>query len=47
MKNYKMATKLVASLKQGWKKPLEGFLLLNIDASFDDDGGCGSTGAIY
>ena len=38
-KNYKLAAKKGAKLRQGWRKPLEGFLMLNVDASFDDDRG--------
>jgi len=45
-KNYKMAMKKDAKLRQGWRKPAEGYLSLNIDASFNEDMGCGSTGAI-
>lgn len=33
-------------LREGWKKPSEGYIMLNIHASFDEDRGCGSTGAI-
>ena len=36
-KNYKMAGKKDAKLRQGWKKPAEGYLMLNIDASYDED----------
>jgi hypothetical protein len=43
-KNYKLASKSGAKLRQGWRKPTEGYVMLNIDASFDD--GCGSTCAI-
>jgi hypothetical protein len=46
VKNYKLAAKQGTKICQGWRKPPEGFLMLNIDASFDDDKGCGSTGAI-
>lgn len=45
-KNYKLAMKKDAKIKQGWKKPREGYISLNIDAAFDEDNGCGSTGAI-
>ena len=33
-------------IRQGWRKPAEGYLTLNIDASYNEDLGCGSTGAI-
>jgi ribonuclease HI len=45
-KNYKLAAKQSPKLREGGKKPPEGFFKLNIDASFDENGGCGSTGAI-
>lgn len=45
-KYYKMAGKKGAKLRQGWRKPAEGYLMLNIDASYDEDRGCSSTGAI-
>jgi hypothetical protein len=44
--DYKMAAKQGAKLRQGWRKPLEGYLMLNIDASYDDDRRCASAGAI-
>jgi len=45
-KNYKLAIKKDAKIKQEWKKSREGYISLNIDASFDEDNDCGSTGAI-
>jgi hypothetical protein len=45
-KNYQMAMKKGSKIRRGWKKPSEGYIMLNIDASFDEDRGCGSTGAI-
>ena len=45
-KNYKMAVKKDVKIRQGWRKPAEGYLTLNIDASYNEDLGCGSTGAI-
>jgi hypothetical protein len=45
-KNYKSATKQGSRIRQGWRKPREGYLMLNVDASYDEDNGCGSTGAI-
>jgi hypothetical protein len=38
-KNYQMAGKKGAKLRKGWRKPAEGYLMLNIDASFDEDNG--------
>jgi hypothetical protein len=38
-KNYKMAGKKGAKLRKGWRKPAEGYLMLNIDASYDEDRG--------
>jgi len=32
-----MAGKKDAKLRQGWKKPAEGYLMLNIYASYDED----------
>jgi hypothetical protein len=45
-KNYKLAIKKGAKLRQGWQKPLEGKVKLNVDASFDESRGCGSVGTI-
>lgn len=33
-------------MKDGWQKPLEGNLKINVDAAFDEDSGTGATGAI-
>lgn len=33
-----------AKIREGWKKPLEGKLKINVDVSFDVDSGRGSTG---
>ena len=33
-------------IRRGWVKPKEGYLKLNVDASFDSDRGTGTTGAI-
>jgi ribonuclease HI len=41
-----MASKKGAKIRQGWRKPLENVVMLNVDASFDEDMGCGSIGAI-
>jgi hypothetical protein len=35
-----------AKKKKGWKKPLEGKLMINIDAAFDVDSGKGATGVV-
>jgi hypothetical protein len=32
--------------KEGWKKPLEDFIMINVDAAFDVDSGNGATGVI-
>jgi hypothetical protein len=32
--------------KEGWKKPMEGKLMINIDATFDIDSGRGAAGVI-
>jgi hypothetical protein len=32
-----MAGKKGAKLCKGWRKPAEGYLMLNIDASFDEE----------
>ena len=45
-RNYKMASKKGKKIREGWKKPPEGKVMLNVDASFDEDVGCGSVGAI-
>jgi hypothetical protein len=44
--NYKLAMNKDVKIRQGWKKPSEGYISLHIDASFDEDNGCGNTGAI-
>ena len=45
-KNYKIAAKKGVKIRQGWRKPPEDTVMLNIDASFDEDMGCRSVGAI-
>ena len=45
-KNYKMAAGMVTKTHQGWRKAPEDFLMVNIDASYDEDRGSGSTGVI-
>lgn len=44
--NYNRSQKRVAVVREGWRKPPEGKLMLNVDAAFCEDQGCGSTGAI-
>jgi hypothetical protein len=45
-KNYKVVGKKGSKLKQGWKKPPEGKVMVNVDAAFNEENGCGSVGAI-
>jgi len=45
-KNYKMATIKGTKERQGRQKPSEEFVKVNIDASFDEGTGSGSTGVI-
>ena len=33
-------------MHMGWKKPPEGIIKVNVDASFDEDVGYGSTGVV-
>jgi hypothetical protein len=35
-----------AKPKEGWKKPLEGNLMVNVDATFDEDSGKGATSVV-
>ena len=44
--NYINATKKEAREKEGWKRPIEDFVKLNIDGSFNEEIGTGTTGAI-
>ena len=44
--NYKNATKKEVQVKEGWKKPAENYVKLNVDASFSEATGTGATGAI-
>ena len=37
-KNYKLAVKKTSRLRQGWKKPPEGKVMVNVDAAFEEDG---------
>jgi ribonuclease HI len=45
-KNYKMTTIKGTKERQGWQKPAEEFVKVDIDASFDEGTGSGSTGVI-
>ena len=45
-RNNKLAMKKEAKVRKGWQKPPEGTIMVNVDASFDDDVGCGSTGVV-
>ena len=45
-KNYKQAAGMVTQIRQGWRKPPEDFLMVNVDASYDKNRGSGSTGVI-
>jgi len=44
--NYALAPKKNAAVNQRWVKPSEGFLKLNVDGSFQETTGSGSTGAV-
>jgi len=45
-KNYKQAAGMVTQIRQGWRKPPEDFLMVNVDASYDENRDSGSTGVI-
>jgi len=45
-KNFKMAEGKGLRIRQGWRKPPEGYIMINIDASYDENEGCGSTGVV-
>jgi hypothetical protein len=45
-KNYKAAMKKGSKLRQGWKKPPKGKVIVNVDTTFNEEEGCGSVGAI-
>ena len=34
-RNYKMASKKGVKIREGWKKPPEGKVMVNVDAGFD------------
>jgi hypothetical protein len=40
------ARKPKAKQREGWKKPEEGKLKINVDAAFDENNGKGATGVI-
>jgi hypothetical protein len=42
--NYMLSSKIIVKVRYGWKKPPEGKLMVNVDASFDS--GLGSAGVI-
>ena len=44
--NYQRAIKKMENKVERWKKPPEGNLMLNVDASYKPESGTGSTGAI-
>lgn len=45
--NYLLArTKSKTKMREGWKKPPEGKLMINVDAGFNVDSGSGSTGVV-
>ena len=45
-RSYKLTMKKGAKVFKGWEKPPEGMIMVNVDASFDDDVGCGSMGVV-
>nr|TKW18253.1 hypothetical protein SEVIR_5G420100v2 [Setaria viridis] len=45
-KNYMLAARKVVKVRQGWKKPPVGKVMVNVDAGFDENGGCGSVGSV-
>ena len=44
--NYALAPKISTVANNTWKKPAEGFFMINVDGSFDEIKGVGSTGAV-
>lgn len=36
----------MVKVRQGWKKPPVGKVMVNVDAGFDENGGCGSVGSV-
>ena len=45
-KNYALAPKASNVINNKWKKPAEGFLMINVDGSFAENTGDGSTGVV-
>ena len=45
-REYALATKPSTKINKTWKKPAEGFLMINVDGSFEETTSTGSTGAI-
>ncbi|KAF2943139.1 hypothetical protein DAI22_02g044250 [Oryza sativa Japonica Group] len=45
--NYMLSNKKgKTKIQNGWKKPPEGMLMINVDAAFDIDSGSGGTGVV-
>jgi hypothetical protein len=44
--NYAVASKKGALINNGWKKPSDDALMINVGAAFDETMGSGSTGAV-
>jgi len=44
--NYALAPKASNVINNKWKKPAEGFLMINVDGSFAENTGDGSTGVV-
>ena len=44
--NYALAIKKTAVVNKNWKRPAEGFQMINVDTSYDATKGAGSTGAV-
>jgi hypothetical protein len=45
-KNYQNAMKKTSELRQGWKKPTNRRVMVNVDAAFDEEGGSGGVGSV-
>lgn len=37
---------MILKPREGWRKPTEGILLINVDAAYDRDSGSGRTGVV-
>ena len=44
--NYQSAAKKTTKVRMGWTKPPENYLMLNVDASYNQERSTGSTGAV-